>query len=76
MNVLLTLVPILIICFVPLAVLVWFLVSLIRFLRYRKVEALHRSLTIHLVASSIVLGVIVVTFLSLLILFSLAIAHM
>ncbi len=76
MNALFTLVPILTICFIPLAVLVWFLISLIRFLRYRKVEALRRSLTIHLVASSIVLGVIVVTFLSLLILFSLAIAHM
>ena len=76
MNALLTLVPILTICFIPLAVLAWFLVSLIRFFRYRKVEAMRRSLTIHLVASSIVLGGIVVTFLSLLILFSLAIAHM
>ena len=76
MNALFTLVPIFTICAIPLIVLVWFLVSLIHFVRYRKVEAMRRSLTIHLVASSIVLGGIVVTFLSLLILFSLAIAHM
>jgi len=76
MRALLELVPVLTICAIPLVVLVWFVVSLIRFIRYRKVEALRRGLTIHLVASSIVLGGIVVTFLSLLILFSLAIAHM
>jgi len=76
MNALLELVPVLTICAIPLVVLAWFLVSLIRFLRYRKEEALRRRLTVHLVTSSIVLGVIVTAFLSLLILFSLAIAHM
>ncbi len=61
---------------IPIVTLIWFLCSLIAFLRNRTDDNKRRRLTIHLVSSSVVLGVIVTSIASLVILFSLAIAHM